>query len=432
MSLPFTLQNDIEPSQNAATRVHMDKKSWLLFLCAMCTASTIYYGNASYSRFAQLGELSPSLLTTSFIPSSSSSSTTSSSAQSTKPTPTVYTDEERLRVLTELTQRASSEQECPNYNPNVTLIRITNHVNHEPWPSSSLSSSSLSASLSSQQQLQPQPQRRIPLIIHQTSKFQCVTPSIYKVVHQWQNLTGFSYFFHDDAAMQRLLERHYTTFPNLQQVVEHCTVSKTTLSDIWRYILLWEFGGIYVDLDSAPRSFNASSIHAEDDAYFVLEVFHILSQYFMASAPRHPILWYAINIALDNMLHVADTGKVMVAFMTGPHAVHEAFTRFLQDGGYNTTTIDPDKPVKGGFYVGTNNWTLHADGSGDDADAIVVRDAMGPMKKEEYTYMGMTHYHVTRDIATGVSCRTAIRESVLSQVYQQQDGRRNSTITTVL
>jgi hypothetical protein len=39
-----------------------------------------------------------------------------------------------------------------------------------------------------------------------------------------------------------------------------------------------------------------------------------------------------------------------------------------------TEEIDPNHPVKGGFYVGANNKTIHADGLGDDSNEIVFCD----------------------------------------------------------
>ena len=44
--------------------------------------------------------------------------------------------------------------------------------------------------------------------------------------------------------------------------------------DIWRLLVLWEYGGIYADMDSSPvpDRFNASTIAADDDAFFVQEV----------------------------------------------------------------------------------------------------------------------------------------------------------------
>ena len=44
---------------------------------------------------------------------------------------------------------------------------------------------------------------KIILIVHQTGKSRCVTPTLAKIMKQWYTggLEGYSYRFHDDGAM---------------------------------------------------------------------------------------------------------------------------------------------------------------------------------------------------------------------------------------
>ena len=43
--------------------------------------------------------------------------------------------------------------------------------------------------------------------------------------------------------------------------------------DVWRLLVLWEYGGIYADMDTSPvpELFNGDTITADDDAFFVQE-----------------------------------------------------------------------------------------------------------------------------------------------------------------
>ena len=78
-------------------------------------------------------------------------------------------------------------------------------------------------------------------------------------------------------------------------------------ADLWRYVLLCEYGGIYSDVDTYP---NTTFVLPHDvDAYFVLEGDGLLSQYFMAVAPHHPLLFYTIQHAVANLLEIQGSTK---------------------------------------------------------------------------------------------------------------------------
>jgi len=49
------------------------------------------------------------------------------------------------------------------------------------------------------------PSRRVPRVVHVTSRSRCVTPAVREHVEQWRRTANHSFFFHDDAAVRRLL-----------------------------------------------------------------------------------------------------------------------------------------------------------------------------------------------------------------------------------
>jgi hypothetical protein len=81
--------------------------------------------------------------------------------------------------------------------------------------------------------------RKIPRIIHMTGKTVCLTDPFYKNAQSWQ-LKGYSFYFHDDQAVQRLLlNKYWDEFPLLQYAWP-CYGNKggATFADIWRYLLV--------------------------------------------------------------------------------------------------------------------------------------------------------------------------------------------------
>ena len=154
------------------------------------------------------------------------------------------------------------------------------------------------------------PPRTIPRIIHQTSRSSCVTERIAWTIRRWRKFPDFQYYLHDDDAMMRLLQQEFPEFPQLSRLVRHCLLHGTVRADLWRYVVLWVYGGIYADIDAVPALFHPEDSIGNADAYFVVEQYHLLSQWFMAVSPRHPIMYYAIQHSLANLVHVADTGSI--------------------------------------------------------------------------------------------------------------------------
>lgn len=156
------------------------------------------------------------------------------------------------------------------------------------------------------------PKRSIPRIIHQTSRTRCVTERVAENTAKWLGYPGYRYFFHDDEAVLRLVEQtEFPEFPQLSSVARKCLVHGTIRADLWRYLVLWVYGGIYVDIDAVPNKFHPEhSIDLLTDGYFVVEQYHLLSQWFMAVSPKHPIMFYAIQHSLANLIQVGDTGVV--------------------------------------------------------------------------------------------------------------------------
>ena len=153
--------------------------------------------------------------------------------------------------------------------------------------------------------------RKIPKIIHVTTKSRCMTKTYAENIKNWL-FDGYSLFIHDDSAVRRLLDQDFPEFPLLhnakqclssggKSVIFHFILflgiylnvltNKTAgLADLWRYVALWKYGGIYTDADNAPGDlFNEGRIITEEmDSVFERELGGFPSQYFFASSPGSP------------------------------------------------------------------------------------------------------------------------------------------------
>jgi len=237
----------------------------------------------------------------------------------------------------------------------------------------------------------------IPKVLYQTSKSRCMHPDLASAMNVWRDpvkFPGFSYFFYDDDAMDTFLfdkERWQDTFPSLHLALQ--CVNKlhnpTIKADIWRYLVLWEYGGIYADIDVAPTNFTGLSIQPDDDGLFHTEGVGVwLAQFFLIASPRHPLMYYAVHAAVQNLLDQAefsDNNGVNVAKVTGPGALADAMSGFM-----NNATAG--RHISNGNHIGMNNRSIRVFGP---SNRQVTADATGwaPKKKRIYKAMNMTHFH---------------------------------------
>jgi hypothetical protein len=250
------------------------------------------------------------------------------------------------------------------------------------------------------------PNRKIPKIIHMTAKTRCMPKAFSDNVQKWQHFANHSFYLHDEEAVDRLLQKYWPEFPHLQ-LVQQCMISGAAKADLWRYLVLWEYGGIYADIDSAPGPKFVDPngtvvIDDSEDAWFVVERIGVMSQYFMAASPKHPYLYLCVMHCLSRLLEEKNVGNQYVPVVTGPGTTKSAMIYFMQsqnnEAAYQT--------VKAGTYAGIGNRTLRVRGSKRKTDLWIRRNALDVRTKAEgYAAMGMTHFSQSKNpLLFNVSC----------------------------
>jgi Glycosyltransferase sugar-binding region containing DXD motif len=280
-------------------------------------------------------------------------------------------------------------------------------------------------------------QKKIPYILYQTSKGRCLPTDIYNAtIGTWREPSShhpssplffppLGYQFYDDPRLDEYLhnDTHWKSiFPGLSlalQCIEyvHLPVMK---ADLWRYLILWERGGIFADLDVVldphqsflqhlRRDHDGDDDDDDDDALFVLDPHgpnnnvpstgH-LSQWLMAVCPSHPLMYYAAERAIELVLKAK---RAIPIQHTGPRALHDATDRFLMppsgsqqlllQGG--TTTLYTEEV---GVDHSESSSHQHPPGrrrpfSFRVAPASWARNLAFPHDKQRlYALMNMTHY----------------------------------------
>mmetsp|Transcript_13745 Transcript_13745/g.33139 ORF Transcript_13745/g.33139 Transcript_13745/m.33139 type:complete len:112 (-) Transcript_13745:2-337(-) len=83
------------------------------------------------------------------------------------------------------------------------------------------------------------PGRKIPKIIHVTSKSKCMHKHFVDNLDKWRHFSDYEFYVHDDGALEYLLGHPYfqSVFPMLSKI-QPCVLSGAMKSDSWRLLVL--------------------------------------------------------------------------------------------------------------------------------------------------------------------------------------------------
>ena len=259
--------------------------------------------------------------------------------------------------------------------------------------------------------------RKIPRLLHFTSKSRCMTQSFANNIQRWKHTLGskYSIYIHDDIAMDKFMyQRQWMEFPELPELLS-CITAGAAKADVWRYLMIWEYGGIYSDMDSAPNTFGVDTISTQDDAWFPLESLGIPAQYWFAASPRHPVMFFSAKMALQAMAWRPDISDNDAARTTGPGAFKTGFIYFQRLVGDASNGY-----VTAGLYQGIQNRSVKVVGTKENSNEWIHRESIrGKSKRSDYEQMGMTHFSNTRDKFRKVQGQGETqRQSCLMQRYR--------------
>lgn len=181
---------------------------------------------------------------------------------------------------------------------------------------------SLSASVEGTSQL-------IPRVIYQTFKSSEVTDRLYYAAQTWiQYNPDYSYEFYDDIRRDEYVKSYNCeglSFTNEELNKAYNDVKpQASKADIWRYLILYEKGGVYTDMDTMCKVPLSEYINSDDtvvtgivgkctdgeinrnfhfieDRNFFITWWHLFSQMFMVYTPKNPFVKTALEICIESI-----------------------------------------------------------------------------------------------------------------------------------
>ena len=265
---------------------------------------------------------------------------------------------------------------------------------------------------------------KIPQVVHQFSKDRCLAEQFHSASLKWL-FPRWGYYMHSEDSLNRVLLHDYPEFPQLKATGTDCLVGSRTRHHLWKFLVLWMYGGVYVDLNYAPAKFTKTAITGSDDAIVMLEADGTtLSTKFLATSPRHPILFMSIQNALQSIRKmekkIASHSQLDDLMKT---ALNKAFLEFRRLAGSSNALIGRDKgKLQSIVYHGPNHHSVRIAGN-LQGDGGMLRPLFNTESEEleAYAKMGMGAGGDSAETASESRCIRAVLEKTGSLTQIQLD-----------
>lgn len=212
----------------------------------------------------------------------------------------------------------------------------------------------------------------IPKIIHQTyyKKTGLPAPIERNIAYLQANNPGWEYRLYDDADIEDFIRTTYGTamLATYQRINPAYGAAR---ADLFRYLLIYAEGGVYLDLKSTAIQ-PLDSVLLPDDTYILAqwdntkyagwgahpELAHIpggeFQQWHIISVPRHPFLYHAIQCVIRNIHHYHPSNHGVgfhgVIRTTGPIAYTLAIAPVLGQYPYRHVAIEQNLGIHYSIY----------------------------------------------------------------------------------
>jgi len=164
----------------------------------------------------------------------------------------------------------------------------------------------------------------IPKIIYRSWKTQNFHPKIYKQIKKMLDLNkDYDQVIYTDEQINDYVLSNYDS--EVYKAFNKLTVM-TAKVDFWRYLILYQKGGIYLDIDSTINSKISTFLNEDDDALITAETNpELFVQWSLFFREKHPILERVIKNVLMNINEKKHPNDIVNT--TGPGV----FTKSLQE-----------------------------------------------------------------------------------------------------
>lgn len=216
---------------------------------------------------------------------------------------------------------------------------------------------------------------------------------------KWQN-NGFNYYFYDNDKCNKFMKKY---FPEIMEVYNRLPLG-VMKADLWRYCIIYKYGGIYHDADTVLKV-NPLFLTNYTDKYLVVvpENDTHFCQWVFAAPPNSPVLKSIIDLSVERIRNCREIrGEHIIHYLTGPAVFTDGIFKYLNipmrlynKKDYNYLTSD-NKPIKygceGGIYEYEQGYVKISLGSSNRNRKIIKIDTI----LDPYQKLSFKHNYIDR------------------------------------
>ena len=172
---------------------------------------------------------------------------------------------------------------------------------------------------------------------HKSEQFVESNPDLKNAVETWKKHQEFEYNFYDNEACERFMFENFEE--KVYEAYQKCPLP-VMKADLWRYCIIFKYGGIYADVDTICNV-NDPSVFLKNPAQLVIspenDNFH-LCQWFFCAPEGSPILKSVIDLSVEMVLK-EDYKEFDIHFvhkLTGPGVFTKGIEMYLSENSLPT------------------------------------------------------------------------------------------------
>lgn len=244
---------------------------------------------------------------------------------------------------------------------------------------------------------------KIPKVIYQTFKTKNLSKEMNDIVDSWKQYnTNYKYRLYDDNECEEFIKSFFDSkVINAYYKLRYGAFR----ADLWRYCILYKYGGVYADLDTLCLGSIDNFINSKTEIMVPKDIgnSHHIFNAFIAIVPNHPIMDYCIKKIVNNVENKVDyRDKRDVA---GPGVLGESINKYLNrpeknniiySNTYNIEYLELLKFEYPNEYVTNQDYskTLFQNKNSQNNRSIssayykeIIKNNMNPMWANGYPYL---------------------------------------------
>ena len=174
----------------------------------------------------------------------------------------------------------------------------------------------------------------IPKNIYQTHKsinYINTKPKLVKAIKSWVKHTKeFNYFFYNNQMCNDFIKNNFDENVYKAYSMLPMPVMK---ADLWRYCIIYKYGGIYADTDTVCK-INPNIFINNSFLTIVPENETHLCQWVFSAPANSPILKSIIDLSVERILNTPIKGEHIIHYLTGPGLFTAGIEKYLIENNY--------------------------------------------------------------------------------------------------